>query len=462
MSGMLIGDFGLGAFTVSPKLNQLSFDGTNYHVEPLIMEVLVVLARNAGEAVLRNDLMDQVWAASEATDDRLNRAISLLRKSFAIYDPSTLYIETIPKRGYRIHPDLFCSLSHTNASAAVSESVREQETNRLYLQGKSLLERPFTQGVLPTAISLLEQAVVLDNKYAEAHSTLGHAYSQLATYSEDGDKLELVKRAADSAERAVQLDPNMGFPLTLIAMHRFVQSDMVGALDLAYRAYELEPDNSEVLMRLGYFLAVIGRTREAIPLYEKAVSLDPAQGRNLQNLAIAKLCNDDLREAEVLAKSAIDLQHLFAHETYAAIAYAMGKHDLAASRFTDGCYALFKMFGENFSDPEKWKQYSGLVFSTDPNIRRAVAQWVRQLCYEPGTPASIPLMTGLLRTGAAADFFEVCGDKPPPGSHGVLLRIWGGGDTCRMIYTHPQFYAFAERLGMVDAWDKYGLPDRLE
>lgn len=208
MSGMLISDFGLGAFTVSPKLNQLSFNGTNYHVEPLIMEVLVVLARNAGGAVLRNDLMHQVWTASEATDDRLNRAISLLRKSFATRDPSTVYIETIPKRGYRIHPDLFCSLSHTIAAVADNDgpSIRNQETNRLYLQGKSLLERPFTQGVLPTAISLLEQAVVLDNRYAQAHSALGHAYSQLATYSEDGDKLELVKRAADCAERSVQLD----------------------------------------------------------------------------------------------------------------------------------------------------------------------------------------------------------------------------------------------------------------
>jgi hypothetical protein len=36
-----------------------------------------------------------------------------------------------------------------------------------------------------------------------------------------------------------------------------------------------------------------------------------------------------------------------------------------------------------------------------------------------------------------------------------------GVDTCRMIYTYPDFPSFAVRNGMKSAWGKYGEPDRL-
>tara|TARA_R110002126_G_scaffold164211_1_gene312078 strand:+ start:76 stop:309 length:234 start_codon:yes stop_codon:yes gene_type:complete len=71
-------------------------------------------------------------------------------------------------------------------------------------------------------------------------------------------------------------------------------------------------------------------------------------------------------------------------------------------------------------------------------------------------------MAGLIRTGSAEAIFEVCtGNGPPVGAHGSFLRIWGSVDTCKMIYHHKDFMAFAKRIGMKAAWNKYGLPDRL-
>ena len=67
------------------------------------MAVLVSLHERQGEVVERITLLDEIWNDDEAADDSLTRAISLLRKAFSGLDDIS-YIETIPKRGYRLIP----------------------------------------------------------------------------------------------------------------------------------------------------------------------------------------------------------------------------------------------------------------------------------------------------------------------------------------------------------------------
>ena len=67
------------------------------------MLVLMGLAQRSGDVVERITLLDEIWNDDEAADDSLTRAISLLRKAFRELDEEP-YIETIPKRGYRLIP----------------------------------------------------------------------------------------------------------------------------------------------------------------------------------------------------------------------------------------------------------------------------------------------------------------------------------------------------------------------
>lgn len=82
--------------------NQISGPAGSQSVEPIVMEVLSILLQNVGEVVTRDNLIDQVWGVAFGGDQRLSRAISLLRKSLedAGLDPN--YIQTIPKRGYML------------------------------------------------------------------------------------------------------------------------------------------------------------------------------------------------------------------------------------------------------------------------------------------------------------------------------------------------------------------------
>src|SRR5215469_5913682 len=95
------GDFRLGPWVVSPKLNGLSCERKSLRLEPKVMQVLVCLAE-AGEVVSKDRLMRTVWPDTFVTDDVLVRSISELRKAFDDDAKNPQFIQTIPKGGYRL------------------------------------------------------------------------------------------------------------------------------------------------------------------------------------------------------------------------------------------------------------------------------------------------------------------------------------------------------------------------
>jgi TolB-like protein/DNA-binding winged helix-turn-helix (wHTH) protein/Tfp pilus assembly protein PilF len=96
------GGFRLAAWLIEPQLGTVSRNGLTVRLEPKVMEVLVCLARHAGEPVSKEELLQTVWPNTFVTDDGLKRAISELRRVFEddVREPRT--IQTIPKRGYRL------------------------------------------------------------------------------------------------------------------------------------------------------------------------------------------------------------------------------------------------------------------------------------------------------------------------------------------------------------------------
>jgi DNA-binding winged helix-turn-helix (wHTH) protein len=96
------GSFTVGDWLVEPSLNRLSRGGESVHLELKLMEVLVHLAGRPGELVSKRELMDTVWQVEVISDGTLTRAVALLRKALGDDVRHPRYIETIPKRGYRL------------------------------------------------------------------------------------------------------------------------------------------------------------------------------------------------------------------------------------------------------------------------------------------------------------------------------------------------------------------------
>lgn len=92
----------IGEWRVDPATNRLSRGGETLHLEPKAMDVLLLLARRAGEVISREELLATVWSGSVVGDDTLTQAVIKLRKALGDDTRSPSYIETIAKRGYRL------------------------------------------------------------------------------------------------------------------------------------------------------------------------------------------------------------------------------------------------------------------------------------------------------------------------------------------------------------------------
>ncbi len=94
--------FRLAGWSVHPTLNRLSRDGVAVRLEPKIMDVLVELARRAGRVVPKEHLIHTLWGREYLAESVLTRAVAELRRVLEDDAHAPRFIETIPKRGYRL------------------------------------------------------------------------------------------------------------------------------------------------------------------------------------------------------------------------------------------------------------------------------------------------------------------------------------------------------------------------
>jgi DNA-binding winged helix-turn-helix (wHTH) protein len=90
-----------GPFRFDLEEHTLWRDGRPVPLPPKAMETLFLLLRNAGRLVDKDKLMKEVWHEAFVEEGNLNKNIFLLRKTFGQWDGGRVYIETVPKRGFR-------------------------------------------------------------------------------------------------------------------------------------------------------------------------------------------------------------------------------------------------------------------------------------------------------------------------------------------------------------------------
>lgn len=97
--------FTVGDWHVHAGTNTIERLGRSIHLPPRIVDLLCFLAENAGEVVSRDRLVAAVWESENISDQAITQCVSELRK-FLRDDRSETdtpnYIQTVPKRGYRL------------------------------------------------------------------------------------------------------------------------------------------------------------------------------------------------------------------------------------------------------------------------------------------------------------------------------------------------------------------------
>jgi TolB-like protein/DNA-binding winged helix-turn-helix (wHTH) protein/tetratricopeptide (TPR) repeat protein len=110
----MAGDFKM-RFPVSTKENIYRFDGitidaenfrvqksgSNIALTPRAFDVLIFLIKNAGRTMEKQEIFDAVWKDTFVSDNALTKIIKEIRHALNDHAAHPLYIETVPKRGYR-------------------------------------------------------------------------------------------------------------------------------------------------------------------------------------------------------------------------------------------------------------------------------------------------------------------------------------------------------------------------
>jgi Tol biopolymer transport system component/DNA-binding winged helix-turn-helix (wHTH) protein len=92
----------IGPWTIGVAAREVDGPGGCVRLEPKAMGVLLELAKDPGEVVSRQHLLERVWGPEMATDDVLSRAISELRRALGDDTRNPRFIETVRGAGYRL------------------------------------------------------------------------------------------------------------------------------------------------------------------------------------------------------------------------------------------------------------------------------------------------------------------------------------------------------------------------
>lgn len=100
---MSTGRVRFGDFELDLAVEELRRAGTPVPIQPQPMKVLVLLARNPGRLVTRDELQRALWGPGTFVDNEngLNWCVRKVRQALGDDPESPSFIETLPKKGYR-------------------------------------------------------------------------------------------------------------------------------------------------------------------------------------------------------------------------------------------------------------------------------------------------------------------------------------------------------------------------
>jgi DNA-binding winged helix-turn-helix (wHTH) protein/tetratricopeptide (TPR) repeat protein len=322
--------FIVGEWTVAPSRNLLVRADEEVHVEPRVMDVLVLLAERAGQPVSKDDLIDSVWKRQYVTDDVLTVTIYNLRKALGDDARQPRYIETVSRRGYRLVAPVSAAPPASAPAAALTQTeaptpmeplarqprrfswqatsrsaalvlfaagavwaftfarhvrhVPPAEAHEAYLKGRYFLDQRSVRG-WQQALDQFQRAVALDPQDPAAHAALADTYSAMSDFGVATPEA-MRPRAMKEARYALELEPRSAEGLAALGRAQFLFDwDFAAAERNLARAAELDPDYMPAQQTMAWLKSALGQHAEAIAAAQRALQLDPVNTARYTELA---------------------------------------------------------------------------------------------------------------------------------------------------------------------------------
>ncbi len=153
--------------------------------------------------------------------------------------------------------------------------TEDLEAYDYYLRGRDYANRGVAEEDYRRAEQSYQKAVELDPNFALAYANLSQIHSQLFWYFFDRSDARLVK-ARKAADRALELQPRLAEGHIALAYYYYWGNlDYDLALEHLATAEKIKPDDSDLLMAKAAVQRRLGRFDEALAPFDKASALDP-------------------------------------------------------------------------------------------------------------------------------------------------------------------------------------------
>ena len=158
-------------------------EGQVIPLTPKVFETLLVLVKNSGHVVDKNELYKQVWQDAFVEETNLTKNISILRKILSEGDGERSFIETVPKRGYRFVVPVRKSGSEYGENGSKSIASLDQKIEVAGIDIDRSLSEPMSSSVNKSSDSSLKSAsepTEIDR--ARPTSSADYLFSQIKTH----------------------------------------------------------------------------------------------------------------------------------------------------------------------------------------------------------------------------------------------------------------------------------------
>jgi TolB-like protein/Tfp pilus assembly protein PilF len=228
-------------------------------------------------------------------------------------------------------------LTSSEQSRLTAARTVNPEAHDAYLKGRYFFNRPSDEN-LQKAIAQFEEAVRLSPAFALAFSGMSDAYLW-AGYNEGFlTATEARPKAKAAAEKAVELDDRSAEARTSLGVFKlFYEYDLAGCEREFRQALTLNPNYAFAHDQFGMALAFQGRFDEAIAEGKRAIELDPLSPQVLIDAAVAFMFQRNAAPAKALARRAAELD-----PTYFFPVMVDGWTDLEVGKFREAIPTLKK------------------------------------------------------------------------------------------------------------------------
>ena len=142
--------FEFGEFRVDTRRRILEKNGETVPLSPRNFDLLLSLIENEGQILTHDELLDKVWEGTFVEQANLKNAISVLRHILGESPNQSLFIKTIPRRGYsfvanvKALPDetALLEIHQTQTEVVIEEEITVDDDEEKHISAKQLPPAP--------------------------------------------------------------------------------------------------------------------------------------------------------------------------------------------------------------------------------------------------------------------------------------------------------------------------------